>query len=461
MVTEVISESNSGVTIDVKRTVPWIIFIIFFAVLNETVFNVSTPVIARQFHLSAAQVSWVMTTFIVFFGVGSVIYGRLSDLFSLKTLIVFGIIVYSAGSAIGFLLQFSYPAVIAARAIQGAGASAIPALVMVVVARYIPTEERGKVFGVITSTVAFAIGIGPVMGGFVAGSLHWSALFAVPLFTLISIPFFRRILPSEKRRAGRVDVPGAILIAGGVGSLMLFLTFSTWYYLLASLLLLGGFVIDVLVAPHPFIDIGLLRKGVFRRRVYVGFVIFAVVTGVLFVVPLMLSSVRGLTTSQIGLILFPGAMSGALFGTIGGNLADRKGNTFVITIGIALLAVSFLLLSAVLAMSAYLIAAALVVMYIGFNFTQTALINSVSQTLEMEETGVGMGLFNLVTFVSAAVGTSLVGRYLQGGWLSFWHNPLVSDARAFPYSNLLIVFALLIAAGGAIYYSSHRLAARG
>ena len=449
-----LSETPARTTIDVKRTVPWIIFVIFFAVLNETVFNVSTPAIAHQFCLSASGVSWIMTTFIIFFGVGSVIYGKLSDVFSLRSLIVFGIVVYSAGSALGLAFQSSYPIVIAARAVQGSGASAIPALITVLVARHIPSNERGRVFGIITSTVAVAIGIGPAIGGFVSGVLHWSLLFAVPLFTLISIPFFRRILPREARRRGGVDVPGAVLVAGGVGSLMLYLTFASWYFLAAAGLLLAGFVVDVLTARDPFIDLALLRNSPFRKRVYVGFILFSIVIGSLFVIPLMLSSLRGLSTGTIGLVLFPGAIASAALGTLGGNLADRRGNTFVITIGLALLLASFVSLSIVLSFSVILVAAALVLMYIGFNFAQTALFNSVSQTLDEHETGVGMGLFNLVSFISGAIGTSLVGRYLEGGWLDFFHNPLVADSRALPYSNLLLVFTLLALLAGAIYLSS-------
>ncbi len=445
--------------IDVKRTVPWIIFVIFFAVLNETVFNVSTPAIAHQFNLSATGVSWVMTTFIIFFGVGSVIYGKLSDILSLKSLIVFGIALYSIGSALGFALQFFYPAVIAARAIQGAGASAIPALITVLVARHIPADERGRVFGVITSTVAVAIGIGPAIGGFVSGVLHWSLLFAIPLFTLIAIPFFRKILPNEQRRSGKIDVPGAVFIAGGVGSLMLYLTFGEWYYLVAALLLLAAFVADVLIAKDPFIDLGLLRNRLFRRKVYVGFLLFSIVIGSLFVIPLMLSSLRGLTTGQIGLVLFPGALFSAALGTVGGNLADRRGNTFIVTIGLSLLLASYLVLSLILSSSVILIAASLVLMYVGFNFSQTALFNSVSQTLDEHETGVGMGLFNLTSFVSGAIGTSVIGRYLEGGWLNFVHNPFVADERALPYSNLMLVLALIVIVSWAIYMGSRKAAA--
>lgn len=441
--------SAAGITLDPKKTLPWIIFIIFFAVLNETVFNVSIPAIAEQFRLSTSAVSWVMTTFIIFFGVGSVIYGKLSDLFSLKSLIIFGVVVYAAGSVLGLSLQFSYPGVIAARAIQGAGASAIPALVTVLVARYIPAAERGRVFGAITSTVAFAIGVGPAIGGFVSASLHWSVLFAIPLFTLISIPFFARTLPGEARRPGKVDIPGAVLLAAGVGSLMLLLTFARWYLLVAALLFLAGFVADVLLAKEPFVDLALLRNAAFRKRVSAGFLVFAVVIGGAFVIPLMLSALHGLSTEQIGLVIFPGAMCAALLGTFGGRLADLRGNTFLITIGFALLVASLLALSVTLSSSAYLIAGALVLLYVGFNFTQTALFNSISQTLEDHETGVGMGLFNLVSFVSAAIGTSLVGKYLEGGWLDHFKNPLVTDAKALPYANLLLALALfaLVAAG--------------
>ena len=102
---------------------------------------------------------------------------------------------------------------------------------MVVVARFFPADVRGRVFGTITSVVAFAAGVGPVIGGFVAGSLGWPFLFVIPLLTLVAIPFFLRLLPSEERRAGGVDILGAVLVAVGITALIFFLSFSAWYYL--------------------------------------------------------------------------------------------------------------------------------------------------------------------------------------------------------------------------------------
>lgn len=341
---------STGQTFNPKKLVPWINYLIFFTVVNETVFNVSTPKIAEQFGLGPSGVSWMMTIFMVLFGIGSVIFGNLSDIYSLKRLIIIGTVVYNVGSLMGFLLRFSYPLVILSRSIQGIGASAIPALVFAAIARYFPVSERGKVFGTITSTVSFGIGLGPVLGGFVSGSLHWSYLFLIPLLTLVSIPAFLRELPEEPRREGKVDIPGAVLVALTVGTLVIYLNFSQWYYLSAFACFLALFIWRIHAVEEPFIKPGLFRNTKFRDGVIVGFTLFSAVLGVMFLVPLMLHEIHGLTTSQIGLILFPGAISSVFFGRIAGTLADRKGNSFVVSIGLVLMMAGMIAMSLLLAL---------------------------------------------------------------------------------------------------------------
>ena len=443
-------------TRDRRKLVPWIVYLIFFAVLNETVFNVSTPIIARQFSLTPSGVSWMMTIFMVFFGIGSIIYGRLADIFSLRGLILVGIVIYNVGSVMGFALQFSYPLVVVARAVQGIGGSAIPALVFVVVARYFEPSERGRVFGFITSTVSFAIGLGPVLGGFVSGTLSWAYLFLIPTLMLISIPFFNRELPREPRREGSVDAIGAALVALTVGALIVFLNFSRWYYLAAFLGLLSLFVLRIRTARDPFIKPSLFRNVRFRSGVVVGFCLFAIVIGTIFLIPLMLSDLYHLSAGQIGLILFPGAISSVVFGPVAGTLSDRKGNNFVVAVGLVLLASSIVIMSILLSVSALIVAAALLLTYVGFSLFQTAMINAVSQTLAEQETGIGMGLFNLVGIISGAVGTALVGKVLTGRWLDF---PIVSvgvASRGYGYSNVMLIFSVVVVLGGIVYLRSYR-----
>ncbi len=446
---------TSESTRDRGRLVPWIVYLIFFAVLNETVFNVSTPMIAHQFSLTPSGVSWVMTIFMVFFGIGSIIYGRLADIYSLRSLILVGIAIYNVGSVMGFVLQSSYPLVIAARAIQGIGGSAIPALVFIVVARYFDAAQRGRVFGFITSTVSLGIGLGPVLGGFISGSLHWSFLFLIPLLMLVSIPFFARELPPEPRREGTVDIPGAVLVALTVGTLILFLNFTAWYFLAGFAALLALFILRIRTAADPFIAPSLFLNARFRSGVIVGFCLFSIVIGSLFLIPLMLADVHGLTTTQIGLVLFPGAISSVIFGPIAGTLSDRRGTSFVVSVGLALLVASMVVMSLLLAVSPLVVAGALLLTYVGFSLFQTAMINAVSQTLSERETGVGMGLFNLVGIVAGAVGTALVGKILTGGWLNAPLLRVGAAAKGFAYSNLMLVFSLVVILGGILYLRSY------
>jgi len=447
---------NAMPSVNMKKLVPWIVYLIFFAVLNETMFNVSSPKIAEQFSLSPLGVSWMMTSFMIFFGIGSVIYGKLSDIFSLRRLILIGIVLYNAGSVMGFFVQSSYLLILAARALQGAGCSAIPALIFVAVARYFPADERGKVFGLLTSTVSLAIGLGPVIGGFVSGIWHWSFLFLIPLFTLVSMPFFRKELPEEPRREGGVDIVGAILTALTVGTLMLFLTFSKGYCLAAFVLLLIACILWMRGAANPFIEPSLFRNRPFRNGVMVGFALFSIVLGILFVIPLMLHDLDGLNPAKIGLILFPGAMSSVILGTFGGTLADKKGNSFVILLGTFLLLTSLILISILLSISPWFVCAALLLMYVGFSLFQIALINSVSQSLPTQETGVGMGMFNLVGIIAGAVGTALVGKVLAGKWLAFSIFSMGTYDKAAAYSNLMLVFSGGVAVGALLYLRSNR-----
>jgi len=441
---------------DPRKLVPWIAYLIFFAVLNETVFNVSTPKIAAQFSLTPSGVSWMMTIFMVFFGIGSVVFGKLSDIFSLRGLIATGVGIYVAASLLGFAFRSSYLAVIAARALQGVGGSAIPALVFVAIARYFEVSERGRIFGFITSIVSLAIGFGPVIGGFVSSALHWSYLFLIPSLILVSLPFIMRSLPPESRRKGSVDLVGAALATLLLGALVAFLNFGALAFLAAFLILSALFAARILTAADPFIKPSLFAKAAFRRGLIATLCLFAIVLGVVFLVPLMLSRIHGLTTDQIGLVLFPGAISSVIFGPIAGRVADRKGSGFVIAAGISLLVAGMVAMALLLGLSPLPVAMAMLLVYVGFALFQTAMVNAVSQSLPPEETGVGMGLFNLIGILSGAVGTAIVGKLLGMGLLDFSLLPFHTAPATFVYSNLMLAFSLIALLGGAFYFRSGR-----
>ncbi|SHE60430.1 MFS transporter, DHA2 family, metal-tetracycline-proton antiporter [Seinonella peptonophila] len=446
------SQTTTQTSSEIKRIVPWIIYVIFFAVLNETVFNVSTPNIAKQFQLHPSQVSWIITIFIIFFGMGSVIFGKLSDMFSVKRLISIGIISYSASSLIGFIFNDTYPIVLFSRAIQGAGASAIPALVMVIVARYFTKDERGKLFGWITSTVSFAIGVGPVLGGYISGSFHWSYLFMIPVFSLVALPFLNRLLPHEETKEGRLDILGTLLMAIIVSTLILFVTEENWFYLIGTILSLIWFIIHIHRVDEPFVDPQLFSNPLYRSGIMIGFLVFSTVMGIMFLLPLMFNGLYHLESSSIGLIMFPGAFSAVIFGTVAGNMTVKKGSHFVVYLGLGFITLSLLLQSSLFGLWVWYIGMALILLYIGFSFLQTALIESVTNILPKEQVGVGMGFYNLTSFISGAIGTALVSKALESPLLKVELHPLVTHTSAYQYSNLLLIFVFVILVATLLYY---------
>jgi DHA2 family metal-tetracycline-proton antiporter-like MFS transporter len=438
----------------VKKSVVWIYYVIFFAVLNESVFNVSTPSIAKQFGLDASGVSWVVTIFFIVFGMGTVIFGKLSDIYSVKKLITIGIALYSLGSILGFVFQSSYPAIILSRAIQGAGGSAMPALVFVMVARFFTAEERGKMFGIITSTVSFAIGIGPVFGGYIAGSFHWAYLFLVPLPVLAAIPFFQKYLPKEGRGAGKLDIVGAVLLGIVVSMLILFTTNARWFYLLAAIIALILFIAQIRRAKEPFVDPALFANPLYRSALIIGFLIFGTVMSVMFVIPLMLNKLYGLNTENIGLIMFPGAISAVIFGRVAGNMTVKRGSHFVVYLGLILITLSFLLQSSSVGLWVWYIGAALILMYIGFSFVQTALTETVTQILPNHQIGVGMGFFNMTATISGAVVTALVAKAMEQELFAFPLHPLISNSHAYMYGNLILFLGFVVMASALLYFQT-------
>lgn len=444
--------NTEAYSVGIKKSVPWIYYVIFFSVLNESVFNVATPSIAKQFQLEASGVSWVVTIFFIVFGMGMVIFGKLSDMYSVRKLITIGIVLYSAGSFLGFVLQAWYPAVILSRAMQGAGGSAIPALVFAMVARFFTAEERGKLFGVITSLASFAVGIGPVLGGFIAASLHWAYLFLIPLPVLVAIPFFRKLLPDEQPKPGKLDFVGAVLLAIAVTMLILFTTEVRWLYMYIAATSLILFILHIRRAKEPFVEPALFSGPQYRTALIIGFLIFGTVMSTMFVIPLMLSSIYGLNTAQIGLIMFPGAISAVIFGKVAGNLTVKRGSHFVVYFGLTLIAVSLLLQSSFIGLWVWYIGTVLIMMYIGLSFVQTALTESVTQILPVHQIGVGMGLFNMASIISGAVVTALVAKAMELKLFAFPLHPLLSDSHAYLYGNLILILSVVVAASVLLYF---------
>lgn len=451
-------EQSSHSFRDVKKSFAWLSFLAFFSVLNETVFNVSLPDISHHFGVSPSVANWVNTCFMISFALGSVIYGTLSSTHGIKKLLLFGVLTYGIGSILGFLGHSYLPAVFVARFIQGAGASAVPGLIMVMVTRYIRADHRGKAFGLIGSMVALGEGIGPAAGGVLAGYIHWAYLFLIPMMTVISLPFFLTALPKEPSKEGNTDIPGILLLSTGIILFTLFTTTYHWLYLAASILVILGFAQHIRRTSEPFIAPSLFTNHHFVLGTLAGSILLGTIAGFISMVPYMMRNVHHLSTAWIGsAILFPGTMSVIVFGILGGSLVDKRGTSFVFATGLGLITCSFTMLILWGQESPWYMTGALVLVFGGLSFIKTVISTTVAESLSEEQAGEGMSMLSFACFLAEGIGIAVVGGLLTHGELLATLLPAFTRGSVSSlYSSLMIFFIAVLLVGSIVYGLSRK-----
>ena len=188
--------------------------------------NVAIPVIRGQFGASEAEAGWVIPGYALTFAVSIPIYGRVSDLFSLKRTFAFGLVMLAVGLAVCALAP-TLPVLVAGRALQGVGAGAIPALSFGSIAKLLAPGQRGTALGALSSSVGVGAA-GPVLGGVISGVAGWQSLFYVTLvLSLVVLVAGVYVLPNrisdepeEDATIRRLDLPGGLLLAGTAGLLL-------------------------------------------------------------------------------------------------------------------------------------------------------------------------------------------------------------------------------------------------
>ncbi|PWW02775.1 DHA2 family metal-tetracycline-proton antiporter-like MFS transporter [Paenibacillus cellulosilyticus] len=416
-------------------------FTLIISSMSATMFNIVLPEIRTDFNLSVAQVSWVSTSYLLIYAVGSVIYGKLLDRYQAKNLITFGLLVFASGSLLG-LLAGSFPFVLMARILQAVGASVIPALAMLIPVRYFPPERRGHALGISATGLALGNAIGPIISSLLVSFVHWRWLFAIPLLILITMPFYRKHLSSDIREGGHIDWLGGGLLIGTVALLLLAITQGNLWLGAGSALMVIGFLWRIRTAADPFISRTLLRDRIYLTGLMIAAVVMSISYALPFLTPQLLSDINQLAPGVIGFVMVPGACLSAYLGRKVGKLADSKGNSFVYHTASLLLFSCFLLLSIFVGSPAALIGLIFTLGNAGQMFMQIVLSNTISRSIPKDQIGVGMGMLTLCNFLSGAIATGIYGKVMDHGASSSW-IPWHTNEASFVFSNLYLVLALI------------------
>lgn len=321
---------------------------LFATLLDVSVTNVALPSIGRATGASASQLQWVVTGYVLAFGLVPVLAGRLGDDRGRRRMLLIGVGGFVLASIIVGLSPTA-PVIIVGRLVQGVFGGLINPQVAGIVQAQFAGPERGRAFGIIGATVGTATAVGPLVGGGLIAlggpSLGWRLVFFINVPVGIAVVLLaRRWLPDDGGRPGRpptLDLLGAALL----GLALLAVLFPTVQYdsvrdprlfwlALPALPLLVAFSRRELrltrSGKDPLVDLRLFREPSFAAGTGLALLYFCAFTGLPLVLALYYQFGLGFTAAQSGIGITAFAVGSAVAAPFAGRLVPRFGRPLVV-----------------------------------------------------------------------------------------------------------------------------------
>jgi DHA2 family multidrug resistance protein len=324
---------------------------VFMSILDQTIVNIAIPRLQTAFGADVHSVQWVLTAYLLAQGVATPTAAYFADTIGIKRFYIISLTAFTLGSALCGL-AWSLPVLITFRVLQGLGGAALFPLSITLLFREFPPQERGTAMGFFGVPALLAPAIGPTLGGYLVTFVGWQAIFFINVPIGIIAIILSTLLIREYRPEGqtRFDVIGFIFVSIGLVSLLYGLSSAStdgWGsatvlgFLAVGMISLAVFTAAELIIANrggqPLLDLRLFANVPFRYGMIANlFVIFALFGG-LFLFPLYLQNIRGLSAFESGLILLPQALAAMVSVIIGGMLVDRIGVRAVMIPGLLIL----------------------------------------------------------------------------------------------------------------------------
>jgi EmrB/QacA subfamily drug resistance transporter len=338
-----------------------VIFGLFMTILDSTIVNIAIPRLQNVFGADLASVQWVLTAYTLAQGVATPLTAFLAQRLGQKRLYLIALACFTIGSALcGFSLNL--PMLIFFRVVQGATGAFMSPLAITLLWNEFPPEERGTAMGALGVPILLAPAFGPTLGGYIVTYLGWQLIFFVNvpigIIGIILGIIFLREGRSETRRP--FDLPGFLFASIGLGSLLYGLSDAStagWTstkvegFLALGIVMLVLFVIvelrTVNRGGYPLLDLRVFANGPFTTSMIASALITFALFGGLFIIPIYLQNVRGLSAYQAGLLLLPQAFASMVAALVGGRLVDRFGVRPVVIPGLVILCVALWLFTSI------------------------------------------------------------------------------------------------------------------
>ena len=411
----------------------WVLAIVvsaqFMFGVDAFVVNVAIPTIAKELDASAAQIEAVIAIYLIGYATLVVSGGRLGDIYGTKNVFLVGVAGFSVTSLWCGLSQ-SGPELILARLAQGATAALMVPQVLATLHLLFPDGSRGRAFSIYGAVLGLAGAAGFVLGGVLVTSdiagLGWRAVFFVNVpVGLVIISAAPAVMPSVPRRAGRrLDVPGAVVLFGGLLCLIGPLLFGrdlhwapwVWLVMAAGLGIVVGFLrLERVIASRggmPLIDLALLSDAAFTRGLCAVFFFFFANLSFYFVITLFMQGALRLPPLQAGLVFVPLTLAFVVASRHSAARARHRGTRVLIEgcavqiLGIAILVLTVTSLDAP---SAPLLALVWTIFGYGQGLVMAPLSGTVLATVKPASAGSAAGIYGTTSQIGNAAGVAAIG----------------------------------------------------
>ncbi len=327
---------------------------LFLAALDQTIVGTALPRIVTDLAGNNLY-TWVVTVYLLSSTVTVPIYGKLSDVYGRRPLLLIGVSLFLLGSALSGLSQ-SMGELIVFRGLQGLGAGAIFPIALAVIGDLFSPAERGRYQGLFGAVFGLSFIIGPFLGGFLTDNLSWHWIFYVNLpIGMAALAVIAAQLPNTGNTRGvrvrDLDYLGIIVFTGAAVLLLLGLTnkgltdstghlyawssLNVLAYMVGAVLLTGAFIAAEHRAKEPIIPLDLFRNRTYTTvNIATFFVAFGFFTAIIFL-PRYFQAVQGLSATASGYRTWPLMLGLILSSTLSGIMVSRLGRYKAILVGAA------------------------------------------------------------------------------------------------------------------------------
>jgi EmrB/QacA subfamily drug resistance transporter len=317
-----------------------ILLALFLFALDQTVVGTALPKIVTDLNGNDLY-TWVVTVYLLTATISGPIYGKLSDLFGRRPIVLFAVSLFIISSALSGLSQTMWQLILF-RGLQGLGGGAIFPIALAVVADLYTPAERGKYLGFFGAVFGLSSLVGPAIGGFITDNYSWHWIFFVNVpIGIVSLAILWRLLPAIKNpdAAKNIDYVGAAVFALAISLFLIGLTnksagtgTAAWTDLAVGGLIAAGLAIGVVFlwiesrVPDPIVPLGLFRNRSFTISVVSMFLVGFGFLGAVVFLPRWFQTVAGASATESGYNILPLLLGLIVSAIVSGQIVARTGH---------------------------------------------------------------------------------------------------------------------------------------